>query len=232
MATSADLIAAFADRVELPIPLNEVRDWLLGRRYQDKINFIPVDLDTGVIRGFLKRVRIGKGGWDSEPLDVSNIYYDRHQGAAWINLVCAKELLHILDAARCSTREQFDKLTASLALPHDLQHILQDPDFAVVDKLGDLPALALLLPAKAREILLPGYQQGIITDEAISEMAMIPPQHVRVVMSSNWPAVYDIIMSDLSKYAEDDDQMDLGLNGARAAAPQRPNEAQPTVPRS
>lgn len=213
MATSADLIAAFAERTELPVDLDEVKNWLLERRYQDEINFIPVDLDTGVIRGYLKRVHRSRGGWDPEPLQVSNIYYDRGQGPDWINLVCGKELLHILDAARCSSREEFNRLTASLCLPNELKHLLADPTFALADKFGVLPALALLLPAKARDLLLPAYEQGIITDETIAEMAMMPTQYVRTVMSPRWPPLYKVIMDGISKYADDDDQMNLGLNG-------------------
>lgn len=195
MTTSADLIASFEDRINVPIDLDEVAKWLLDRSIQDEINFVPADLDTGVIRGFLRRFRRAKGGWDIDPDEVSNIHYDRNQGPMWINLVCAKELLHILDAARCATKEQYERLTRSLALPNDLKHLLADPAFALVDKMGALPASALLLPKATRELLLPAYNAKILTDDAIAELVMMPPQHVRAVMSSDWPNVYDVIMS-------------------------------------
>ncbi len=191
--SSARLVKAFADRTTLPIDLDEVAQWLIHHSIQDEINFIPVDLDIGVIRGFLKRVRRPKGGWDIDPDDVSNIYYDRNQGDDWIHLVCAKELLHILDAATCATKEQFEKLTRSLALPMDMKHLLSDPDFALVDKIGSAHAAALLLPMAARELLLPAYEARILTDEDIAKMAVMPVQHARSVMSAAWPEVYDII---------------------------------------
>jgi hypothetical protein len=210
MTTSADLIAAFEDRIVVPIDLNEVAKWLLDRSIQDEINFVPADLDTGVIRGFLRRFRRAKGGWDIDPDEVSNIHYDREQGPMWINLVCAKELLHILDAARCATKEEYERLTSSLALPNELQYLLADPDFAFADKMGDLPASALVLPMAVRELLLPAYKADVLTDDAIAELVMMPAEHVRAVMSDRWPAVYEIIMSKRTP-DDDEDEPTLGL---------------------
>lgn len=211
MTTSADLIAAFEDRISVPIDLNEVAKWLLDRSIQDEINFVPADLDTGVIRGFLRRFRRRNGGWDMDPTEVSNIHYDREQGPMWINLVCAKELLHILDAARCTSREEYERLTRSLALPNELKYLLDAPDFALVDKMGDLPASALLLPKATRELLLPAYNAKILTDDAIAELVMMPAQHVRAVMAPEWPMIYDIIMS---KRTVDTGEEELPLNFA------------------
>ena len=204
MTKSADLIAYFSKKTRLPVDLNEVKDWLLQRSYQDEINFLPSDLDTGVIRGFLKRVR-RKYGWDIETRDISNIYYDQSQGADWINLVVAKELIHILDAARCSTKEEYEKLRKSLALPNDLKNMLSSPDFALMDKLGSIPAAAILLPLAARELLLPAYEAKVLTDEIIAELAVIPIQHVRSVMSSDWPDVHAILVNGATDDTHDDD---------------------------
>lgn len=215
MTTSADLIAAFEDVIDVPVDLQAVADWLLERTIQDEINFVPVELDTGVIRGFLRRFRRPKGGWDSEPEEVSNIHYDRRQGPMWINIVCAKELLHILDAARCATKEEYERLTRSLALPNELKYLMADPDFAIVDKFGDLPASALLLPKATRELLLPAYEAKILTDDAIAELVMMPAQHVRAVMAPEWPAVYDVIMAKRTiEEPETEPQLDLGRRDA------------------
>jgi|GEM_PF-1477048 len=188
------LIEAFKDRTVLPIDLNEASDWLTGRRIQNEINFIPVELDPeGAIRGFIRRFRRHKGGWDPEPDEVSNIYYDSRQPIEWQNLVCAKELLHILDGACVTSKEAFDKLTQRLALPDDLRHLLDDPDFALVDKVGTAPACALLLPMATRELLLPAYKAGLVTAAEIARQAVMPVEHVRSVMSDMWPTVHAII---------------------------------------
>ena len=191
------LIEAFKDKTVLPIDLNEVSQWLTGRGIQNEINFIPVELDPeGAIRGFIRRFHRSKGGWDMEPDEVSNIYYDSRQPVEWQNLVCAKELLHILDGACVTTREAFDNLTQRLALPDDLRHLLDDPDFAFVDKVGTAPACALLLPMAARELLLPPYKAGLITAAEIARQAVMPVEHVRSVMSDIWPTVDSILKKD------------------------------------
>lgn len=189
------LIEEFEGETVLPFDLNKARTWLLDNQIQDEINFVPVELDTGVIRGLLKRHKAPKGGWDSEPLYVSNIFYANNQTEDWQNLVCAKELLHILDGARVTTREQLRQLTQRLTLPNDLQHLMNDPDYVLVDKFGTAPASALLLPLKAREALKPAYDQGLITAPEIAKQAVMPAQQVRTVMSDNWLELYDLIKS-------------------------------------
>jgi hypothetical protein len=191
----SDLINAFKDRTVLPIDLNEVRQWLLDRGIQNRIEFIGVELEpTGAIRGFLKRFKDRKGGWEIEPDEVSHIYYETRQGLDWQNMTCAKELIHILDAACVTSKAAFDKLTQSLALPDDLRYLLKDPDFALVDKWGTAPACALLLPLAARELLLPAYDSRILTPSEIAKLAGMPTEHVRTVMSPSWPAIHDLIL--------------------------------------
>lgn len=204
MSKSADLIAEFATRTILPVDLNEVKDWLLHRCYQDEIHFIPSDLDTGVIRGFLRRFR-RKNGWDIESKDISHIYYDRSQGADWINLVLAKELIHILDAARCSTKAEYEKLRRSLTLPNDLKSMLDTPDFALVDKFGTIPAAAILLPMAARQLMMPAYEAKVLSDEAIADLANIPTQHVRLVMSPEWPVIHNVLTEGAEKLGPQSD---------------------------
>lgn len=187
------LIEAFENETELPFNLNKAVQWLLDNRIQDEIHFVPVELDIGVIRGFLKRHKAPKGGWDSDPNYVSNIFYATNQDMEWQNLVCAKELLHILDGACVTTREQFDKLTQRLTLPTDLQCLLSDPDYVIVDRFGTAPASALLLPMAVRNVLKPAYDQNIITAAEISKQAALPIQHVRTIMSDDWDVLYDVI---------------------------------------
>ena len=191
------LIEAFKDSTVLPVDLNQAKEWLLQKGIQDEINFIGVELDPeGAIRGFLKRYRRQNGGWDINPSEVSDIYYEKRQGLDWQHLVCAKELLHILDAACVTSKEAFNKLTQSLTLPNDLRHLLEDPDFALVDKMGTAPACALLLPMAARDLLLPSYTAGQITALEIAKLAVMPVEHVRTVMSDIWPEIHAILERD------------------------------------
>lgn len=191
------LIEAFEKETVLPIDLNKVSRWITREGIQDEINFVHAKLDPeGVILGFVRRYRRHRGGWSIEERAISDIYYDDRQPIEWQNMVCAKEMLHILDGACVSDSKTFDALVQRLALPDDVQHLLDDPDFAFVDKVGTAPACALLLPLAARELLMPAYEKGQITAADIARQAVMPVEHVRTVMSDIWPTVYAIIKQD------------------------------------
>lgn len=201
--SSYPLIEAFKAQTVLPINLDEAANWITGKGYQNEINFIGVELEPqGAIRGFVKRHKAHKGGWDLEPTLVSNIYYETRQPPDWQHLTCAKELLHVLDGATVTSKEQFEKLADRLALPDDLRHLLEDPDFALVDKMGTAPASALLLPMAARDLLLPVYKAGVMNAADIAKLAVMPVEHVRTVMSDNWPLIHRLLeMNQFDKKA-------------------------------
>lgn len=185
-----DLLKKFSTNVELPIDLKAVKDYILSLGIRHEIEFVGVDLDVGVIRGFLYRYRYHEGGW-SEPKYAAEIHYDKSQGPEWINLVIAKELIHIMDRNVCSKKEEFDNLVRRLTLPSELKVLLDDPTYAVFDRLGDSFASALLLPMAAREVLLPLYEDGTITAKDIAEMAVLPVRYVRVIMTPEWEKIYE-----------------------------------------
>lgn len=200
--SSYPLIEAFKDRTTLPINLDEGAQWLLDKAIQDEINFIGVELEPqGAIRGFVKRYKTTNGVY-GDPKLVSNIYYETRQPSDWQHLTCAKELLHILDGATVTSKEQFEKLADRLALPDDLRHLLEDPDFALVDKMGTAPASALLLPMAAREVLLPVYKANVMNAADIAKLAVMPVEHVRTVMSDSWPIIHKLLeMNQFDKKA-------------------------------
>ncbi len=185
-----ELLAKFADCEDLPIDLDKVRDHILSLGIRHEIEFVGVDLDIGVIRGFLYRYRYHEGGW-TEPKYAAEIHYDRNQGADWINLVIAKELIHLMDRNVCTKKEEFDNLIRRLTLPAELKTLLEDPAYAVFDRLGDAFAAALLLPMAARNLLMPAYVSDRMSDKDIAEMAVMPVRYVRIVMSPEWDAIYE-----------------------------------------
>jgi hypothetical protein len=106
-------------------------------------------------------------------------------------MVCAKELIHIADNGRLtSKREQVDELVRRLALPRDLDILLDDPEHVKVDKVGDVIAAAILLPLASRQLLLGPFKANAITVQDISELALMPAQYVRMVMSDRWERQY------------------------------------------
>jgi hypothetical protein len=72
--------------------------------------------------------------------------------------------------------------------------VLEDPNFALVDKVGDLFAAAILLPMAAREALLPAYKDGTMSVWDIAKLAVMPPKYARIVMSDSWPAAYEKLL--------------------------------------
>jgi hypothetical protein len=184
------LLAQFEDREELYVDLDQVADWIKALGVRHEIEFVGVDLETDVIRGFLYRYRYHKGGW-TDPTYAAEIHYARNQEPEWINIVIAKELVHIMDGDVCSKKDEFDNLVRRLALPRELKIILEDPAYAILDRFGDAFAAALLLPMAARNLLMPAYAEGAVTAKDIAEMAVMPIKYVRMVMSPEWEGAYE-----------------------------------------
>jgi hypothetical protein len=185
-----ELLKRFEACEDLPIDLDKVRQHILELGIRHEIEFVGVELDVEIIRGFLYRYRYHEGGWN-EPKYAAEIHYDRNQPEEWINIVLAKELIHILDRNVCTKKEEFDNLIRRLALPRELKALLEDPPYALFDRAGDAFASALLLPMAAREALMPAYNEGAMSDKDIAEMAVLPVRYVRSIMSPEWEKVYE-----------------------------------------
>jgi hypothetical protein len=189
-----DLLGEFENEESLPVDLNRIAEWTRNHGFQDEIEFIGVDLDIGVIRGFLHRFRYQKLIY-GDPINCAHIYYARNQEPEWINMVCAKELAHLVDGSTPAKRkEEVENLFARLSLPNELKHLLEDPEYAAFDKFGDAFGAAILLPKAARSALLDSYNTETITPADIARLALIPVRYVRIVMSERWDGLYDRIM--------------------------------------
>ncbi|MEQ1929648.1 MAG: hypothetical protein ABL957_03830 [Parvularculaceae bacterium] len=185
------LLEAFEGEETLPVPVDRIAKWLMDNGIQDEIDFVGVDLDTGVIRGFLHRFTYHKVPYGA-PVMCANIYYARNQDQDWINLVCAKELIHMMDKNhRVTKKEQFDTLISRLVLPRELKVLLEDPAYALSDKFGDAFAAAILLPLASRSLLIEPYKNDEVTAADIALVAEMPVHYVRLVMSDEWPAAYE-----------------------------------------
>ena len=186
-----DLLAEFEKEESLPVDLTKVSKWIRDKGLQDEIEFIGAELDIGVIRGFLYRFRYPKGVY-GDSVCAAHIYYGTNQEPEWINMVCAKELLHLCDGtAPVKRKEEFNNLIKRLTLPMELKVLLEDPQYALKDKFGDAYAAAVLLPMAARQVLLKPYKDNKITAADIARMAVIPVRYVIMVMSDEWEAVYE-----------------------------------------
>ncbi len=189
-----EILAAFENSDTLPVDLAKVSQLIIDQGIQDEIEFIGVDIDTGVIRGYLHRFRYRKSSY-GDPINAANIYYGRDQGLEWVNMVCAKELIHLMDTGNAiGSKEQFDQLVERLVLPRDLDILLEDPSHVRMDRMGDLVAAALLLPRSARELFVGPFNRKELTEEDIAKFAVMPARYVRAVMSSRWEKTYEALL--------------------------------------
>lgn len=189
-----DLVRAFEGSEDLPVDTKAIKDWIVASGVQDEIEFVGVDIDTNVLRGFLRRFRYTTKPY-ADPTWAAHIYYGKGQTPEWINIVHCKEMVHLLDGAGAACRkEDFDTLLRRLTLPLEMKVLLEDPAYAQVDKFGDLYAAALLIPMAARAQLRPALASGDITILDIARLAVIPPKYAFMVMSDDWEHVYEILL--------------------------------------
>jgi hypothetical protein len=189
-----DLLRAFEGVEDLPVDTKAIKDWIVDSGVQDEIEFVGVDIDTSVLRGFLRRFRYTPKPY-ADPIWAAHIYYGKGQAPDWINIVHCKEMVHLLDGASdACKKEDFDTLLKRLTLPLEMKVLLEDPTFARVDKFGDLYAAALLIPMAARAQLKPALEAGDITIWDIARLAVIPPKYALMVMSDDWERVYEVLL--------------------------------------
>ena len=88
-----NLIEHFSTSTLLPIYVREICDYMVSGRLaiKDRIQFVGVEIDVEVLRGFLHQYTEGpiKGSM-LRPMACADIYYDREQPIEWQRLVCAK----------------------------------------------------------------------------------------------------------------------------------------------
>jgi hypothetical protein len=191
--SARDLIRFFSEFTTLPVQINDIVDHLVDSGCQDEICFIGVDFDINIVRGFIKRYIFRRVPY-GDPVFHTDIYYDRRQGLDWRRIVCCKELIHILDNQQqaTSSREDVAALIERIVLPLEVR---LDGLQVIEDRIGILKAIALLLPLAARELLLPRYKSGDLTDEEIAILACVPLRYVRVVMLDTWESLHEKLLS-------------------------------------
>jgi len=191
----SDLIRNFEGSINLPVKIDDIVNYIISNGIQDEIEFIGVDMDADILRGYLHKFtyqRIPYG----EPVRAANVYYARGQSSEWINLVLCKELVHLCDGKNAiSTKAQVDELVKGLALPRDLDNFLEDPMHVLFDKFVDCVAASILLSKASRDLLLPPFKNGLITAEDIARLAAIPPLYVRVVLNDRWERTYQELLT-------------------------------------
>ena len=145
----------------------------------DEIEVFEAPLPQERSRGFLQV-------FDQGGRRVARVVYSSELTKKMRNVVCCKELLHILD--------QDDDMASSR---HGVQRLIEDlrlstladlPATVRSDQSGSLHALMILFPRDYLYTVRQSYEAGEVTAEDISEAVQLPLPYVRVALSAQWQA--------------------------------------------
>src|ERR1700687_3121090 len=184
------LLARFDPIRELPVEIPEMRDAIVDLGSQHDIKFIPCGtMNPGQLRGvfyqFTHRPRMY-----GDPVLCTLIIYSSQMSIDWQRLVCAKELIHVLDgkAERTKTEDELQGLIDKIIGPLSTEDFGLADLMAAKDKLAVYQALAVIFPDAARADALEAIGNGM-TKQQVMERASIPMQFVNLVLADEWLAL-------------------------------------------
>jgi hypothetical protein len=175
---------------ELPIEIPEIRDVILAMGFQDSIVFVPCQkMDPAKLRGAFYQYTTHPGIY-AAPEFRTLIVYSAKLAKDWQRLVCAKELIHVLDgkAEKTKTEDELQGLIDKLIGPLTTEDFGLADIMAAKDKLAIYQALAVLFPDAARTDALTQKKAGKSTED-IADQASIPPRFVELVLREEWPSL-------------------------------------------
>lgn len=189
------LIRHFSAIETLPIDVNDVATQVKALGIQDEIRFIPVEMNTDVIRGNIHRYTLPALAY-KEPCRCADIYYDGQQSDDWKRLVCCKELVHLFDPAGSTVKNKDDlrRQVEKIVLPSEFQDPVDDGLKVITDRLATYYAAAILLPLAARALLLPAIDDGKLTVEDVGRIADIPTRYAALVLSAGWAKLHPLMV--------------------------------------
>lgn len=168
----------------LPIDISEIVSFIKSHGVHDEISFYEVEMDAGIVRGFMRHSE-GLPAPYCEPPSFVEIYYAKGQEEYWSSLVKCKELMHLFDHTTgvASDRASVETLITQIVIPPDLY---QHADPAIVDTIALIWALAILFPRKLRDQLSIPYAAGKISALEIAKIAQIPNRFIAWMMSPSY----------------------------------------------
>jgi hypothetical protein len=172
------LVEAFADIEDLPIPVDEVLNWIRANTDHKDIRLHSVGRKKKAFRGAFRRIGIPRGGMYSGDYEIiTQILYGEDLPQDWKRLVISKEAMHVFDSGteQVSTAEGVRKL-----IPAVIAQELNGAPFmpALNDHLGAFRALAVLIPRKAR-LKLKAAEETRSTAE-VARFVQLPEYYVDI----------------------------------------------------
>jgi len=184
-----DLLQHLADTRDFPIKIDDIRSWIINQDIVAGIAFVPVEMETSVMRGLL-RMWEGLPPPYGEPLLYADILYPKSADFGRERLACCKEMVHVLDSAtqRSATGAEIDKLASELTslTSGDVNGFCEA---TLADKRGLPLALVTLVPIKAVNELRQKRIDRAIDDLQIAELFGIPEFYVSYLFTPQFAAL-------------------------------------------
>ena len=140
--------------------------------------------DLEVLSGFVIRYK-WRPIYAADDREHAEVFYSKSMTPEEARLVRCKEVLHLLDGHEHTSRtlELVGKLISEICLPFSMpvSKISQH------DRMGILPALCILLPRDALDILRPLK----LAPEAVAKLAGIPEEWAGICLSEGWKHVVE-----------------------------------------
>lgn len=189
-----ELLSRFVVCEELPIDVQDDLVPIIKENFDLELYFWPADMDHGVYRGQISHWEYPKDETHKQMQQVIDITYASNLPTDWQRVICAKELIHILDPidTRVSTEDGFSRLIEKIVLPPGMA---EAADGAKVwnDRLGIYCAIAVLFPWAARQLFIDPYKAGKISIQEIAAIVDIPRQYAALVMHELWEEYHHMI---------------------------------------
>ena len=178
--TYAALVEHFSNIESLPIPIDEVINWVRNRTEHKRIKLHAVDREHKAFRGAFRRtVMPSLLPYNTDPEILNRIFYGGDLSEEWKRLVITKELLHVFDSDKetINSREAVMKLIPAIIFP-EVKHF-QDAAISN-DRVGPLKAMNILLPETARQKLQIALESGTRHSSDIAHYCKLPQPWVEI----------------------------------------------------
>lgn len=154
-------------------------DWIRLNTDHKWIDLHAVRREGRGYRGGFRRLALPVGIYGADPEIVTQIFYGEDLPETEKRLIIVKEALHVFDGpqARVQTPDALRQLIPAILAP-ELQKALFLPAFH--DEMGVYRAMALLMPAAAREKLKASVDSGKRTVAEVADYVRLPEVDVDV----------------------------------------------------
>jgi hypothetical protein len=172
---------------ELPVEIPDIRDVIYKLGIQDEIIFRPEPLNPGELRGIFYQYTYRPRPY-ADPELRTIIVYPENAPPFVQRLICAKELIHVMDSAveQVSTEEEVRQLVDKLLGPLSTEDFGISDLVAAQDKMAIYRCIPLVFPACARAEAVEAMKAGL-TIEQVAERAALPAWVAQLVMDQAWP---------------------------------------------